>query len=74
MTFQRLMPLLLVLSLGVSGCATFNTVRTVLYTIQNTDIVEMKKDTAYAPKSDGYFLSKFYMSEVLEARVEQKSK
>lgn len=68
------MPLLLVLTLSVSGCAAFSTARTVLYPIQDTDIVQMKKDTAYTPKSDGYFLSKFYLDEVLEAKVEQKSK
>ena len=70
----RLQLLLLLIVLTVSGCATWHTTKTVLHPIQETDIAVMKKDVPYTPKKDGYFLSELYLKEVVQAKVEQKSK
>lgn len=61
--------LLIVLTASIgSGCAT---ARTVLHPIQDTDIAEMKEGVAYTSKTDGFFISKLYMSEVMQAKVEK---
>ena len=50
----------------VSGC----TVREVrLYPISGQDIQRVYKNEQFTPDRDGYFLSDFYMQEVLEAKV-----
>ena len=71
MTFQRSLLGLLALSVILSGCAS---TKTVLYPIQDADIVIMKEGQSYTPKKDGYFLSKLYVSEVMDAKVEKAKK
>jgi hypothetical protein len=75
-TFQRLLlvSLAYVLFSGcflLSGCAV---AKTTVYPIQGTDIVNMPKGTAYTAAQDGYFLSKFYVGEVMNAQVVEKKK
>lgn len=55
------------LSVISSGCATHSTN---LYIIDKQDIQVMKKGVPYAPEQDGFYLSKLYMDEVLQAKVE----
>ena len=54
------------LLLGLIGCSTIK-----LYPIAQQDIVIMKKDEAYTPDRDGFFLSDLYMQEVMRAKVER---
>lgn len=57
----------LLVLVGLSGCVSLRPI--VLYPIDKQDIVIMKKDSSYTPDRDGYFISKFYMKEVMETRV-----
>ena len=57
---------LLPLCLSLIGCSTVK-----LYPIAKLDIVIMKKGEAYTPDRDGFFLSQFYLSEVVKAKVEK---
>lgn len=57
---------LLPLLLGSIGCSTIK-----LYPIAKQDIVIMNKGVAYTPDRDGFFLSQFYLSEVVKAKVEK---
>lgn len=60
--FLLLLPALTVLT----GCS-----RVTLHPILKQDIVEMKKGTSYTCDRDGYFLSKLYLDEVAQAKVER---
>lgn len=60
----RLLLVSVVLSV-CSGCA--REIR--LYPIEKHDIRKMTAGKAYKPKVDGYFLSDFYIKEVMEAKV-----
>jgi hypothetical protein len=61
--------LLLLLSLiGLSGCSK----NIILHPIDKQDIYRMPKDTPYTPDRDGYFLSDYYLNQVVEAKVEAK--
>ena len=68
MTPARL-PLLSIVCAVLSGCAAV-----VLHPIQDTDIVTMPAGQAYTPSKDGYFLSDLYVKEVLNAKVEQRTR
>jgi hypothetical protein len=59
--------------LTLSGCATFQKPVT-LYPIDKHDIVSMTKGTAYAPEVNGWFVSDFYLQEVMKARVDEAKK
>lgn len=43
--------------------------RVVLHPIEESDIFHMKAEESYTPKKDGYFVSEFYVEEVMKARV-----
>ncbi len=60
---RRMCLLLLVLLTGCAGN------RVILHPISGQDIFRMKKDTAYTPVKDGYFLSDEYMKEVAQVKV-----
>lgn len=61
----------LALTLALTGCAG-SKVR--LYPIEQTDIERVKKGVAYVPRQDGYYLSDFYLKEVLDAQVDEARK
>jgi hypothetical protein len=69
MTLSRVVipVLLLLLTLGLNGCAGS---RVVLYPIEKQDITRLLKGVPYTTDRDGYFLSDLYMTEVKEAAVE----
>lgn len=48
----------------ISGCARF-----VLHPIEQIDIMQVKKGHTYEAPKDGYFLSEFYIEEVMQAKV-----
>jgi hypothetical protein len=61
--------LLLLMSLiGLAGCSR----NIVLHPIDKQDIVVMKQGESYTPDRDGYFLSKYYLNKIAEAKVESK--
>lgn len=69
MTIRALLPALLIASIvSISGCAAGRKV--VLHPIEKADIQPMNKGEAYTPEKDGYFLSSFYLKEVVDAKVE----
>jgi len=51
----------------LSGC---RSPAVILHPISTLDIQYMPAGQAYTPAKDGYFLSKEYLSEVAEAKVE----
>ena len=57
--------LLLLALIGLTSCA-----KVVLHPISKLDIQQMKKGKAYTPEKDGYFISDYYLNEVIEAKVE----
>ena len=66
---RQKLPYLLIASIVLNGCAAV-----VLHPIEQVDIVPMKAGEAYAPVKEGYFLSSVYLQEVLQAKVEQKTR
>lgn len=40
-----------------------------LYPIDKEDIVSLEKDKPFTPDRDGWFVSEFYLNEVLDAKV-----
>jgi hypothetical protein len=56
----------LLLLTGLTGCSTVR-----LYPIAKQDIVIMQKGVSYTPDRDGFFLSQFYLSEVVKAKVDK---
>lgn len=65
MTLLRL-PVVLIILIALSGCASV-----VLHPINKHDITKMPKGVSYAPEVDGYFLSDYYISQVVKAKVEK---
>lgn len=62
--------ILLVLPLaliGLTGCGSIRSV--VLHPIEKSDITKMQKGIPYTPEKDGYFLSDYYVEEVMRARI-----
>ena len=57
----------LLLSIALTGCASRDII---LHPIQQSDIQPMKEGEAYTPEKDGYFLSDYYLEEVMKAKVE----
>ena len=60
------MVLLLVASIGLEGCAR----AIILHPIDKEDIMEMKQGEPYTSDRDGYFLSDYYLEEIVKAKVE----
>ena len=56
---------LLLPMIALTGCAN----KVILHPIETIDIVEMKTGESYTPEKDGYFVSDYYMEEVMRARV-----
>ena len=52
--------------LPLIGCAN----KVILHPIDKQDIFVMPKDKAYTPDRDGFFVSKFFMKEVMEAKID----
>lgn len=64
-TFDRLNRCLVVGALLLlSGCA-----RITLHPIEMTDIMQVKQGQTYEAPKDGYFLSDFYIKEVMQAKI-----
>lgn len=63
MVILLLLPLCLTVLIG---CAN----KVILHPILKQDIVVMKSGEAYTPDRDGFFLSKLYLEEVVQAKVE----
>lgn len=64
-TFNNLNRCIIIgLILLLAGCA-----RVVLHPIEHNDIFQVKKGLTYQAPKDGYFLSDFYIREVMEAKV-----
>lgn len=57
---------LLLLSLSLTGCASKSLT---LYPIQQKDIAPLAKDQDFKAPEQGWFLSDFYMEEVMKAKV-----
>jgi len=68
MTPVKLLVVLIGLTVIISGCAG---PRVILHPIEKSDIVQMNKGIPYTPEKDGYFLSKYYLDEVVKAKVEK---
>lgn len=68
--YQKMTPLrllaVLIISIALSGCASV-----VLHPIDKSDIAKMSKGVSYAPEKDGYFLSDYYISQVVKAKVDK---
>jgi hypothetical protein len=54
--------------IGLVGCSR----NIVLHPIDKQDIVVMKQGESYTSDRDGYFLSKYYLNKVAEAKIESK--
>ena len=66
---QRLLPVLIALTVFSSGCATIH--KTPIYMIEKHDIMPMKQGVAYTPELNGFFMSDLYVSEVMQAKVDK---
>lgn len=65
--FDRLNRCLIVgILLLLSGCA-----QVVLHPIEQTDIMQVKQGQTYEAPKDGYFLSDFYIKEVMQAKIRE---
>ena len=56
-----------IILIGISGCGT--TIR--LHPIEKSDIIKMPKAVAYSPEKDGWFISDYYLEQVVKAKVEK---
>jgi hypothetical protein len=63
----KLLLVLTVLTVVLSGCATN---KVVIHPIEKSDITRMTKGVCYPPEKDGYFLSDLYVSQVMQAKVD----
>ena len=69
LTKKTLLKLLAVwIILIVSGCATN---KIILHPIDKVDIIQMTKGVAYAPEKNGWFISDYYLEQVVKAKVEK---
>ena len=67
MGIRQLLPLVLIASVTLlSGCTC-----TKLYLIDKQDIQKMEKGQSLTPDRAGYFISEFYLKEVMDAQVEE---
>ena len=58
--------ILLVLPLGLTSCGVN---KVVIHPIEKQDIMVMPAGEAYTPDRDGYFFSKTYVKEVMDAKI-----
>ena len=65
-TLPKLLGVWIIL-IGISGCATV--IR--LHPIEKVDIVSMTKGIPYTPEKDGWFLSTYYLEQVVKTKVEK---
>ena len=65
MTPVKLLVVLIIL-IGISGCASI-----ILHPIEKSDIMKMQKNVSYAPEKDGWFISDYYLEQVVKAKVEK---
>lgn len=65
--------LVLIASVTLSGCATFHQ-RTPIYIIDKEDIIPVELHETYVAPKQGFFVSDFYMTEVMDAKVSQAKK
>lgn len=63
------MAILLSSQLLLAGCASS---KVNLYPIEKQDIVHMAKGESYTADREGYFLSKLYVEEVMQAKVDME--
>ena len=59
-----MIPVVLLLALTSCGIN-----KVTIHPITNQDIAVMPKDESYTPDRDGYFMSKMYVKEVMDAKV-----
>lgn len=63
-----MMAMLPVLLLLLPGCGENEII---LYPIDKSDIFRMESGKSYTPEKDGFFLSGFYIKEVMDAKVNE---
>lgn len=56
----------LIISIVISGCASV-----ILHPIEKSDITKMPKAIAYTPEKNGWFISDYYLEQVVKAKVEK---
>ena len=59
----------LIAVIALSGCAAV-----VIHPITPNEIKEMPENVAFTPVKHGYFVSDFYISEVMKARIDKVEK
>lgn len=64
---QTIRAALLLVLIGLIGCNTLRPV--IIHPIEKSDFYPMPKGVSYTPEKDGYFVSQFYIDEVMHARV-----
>jgi uncharacterized protein YceK len=65
MTPVKLLAVWIIL-IGINGCASV-----ILHPIEKSDITKMPKAVAYTPEKDGWFISDYYLEQVVKAKVEK---
>ena len=63
----RILALLLLALTLLVGCSSLRTV--VLHPIEKSDIFAVEKNKPFTSEKDGWFLSDFYVEEVMKAKV-----
>ena len=69
-TRLRLQLVLIALTAILSGCATFQQ-KTPIYMIEQKDILPVEKGQVFTAPDLGWFISDFYLSEVIQAKVDK---
>lgn len=62
------LPAVLTALIIISGCAAN---RIILHPIDKVDIVKMPKGIPYTPEKDGWFLSDYYLDQVVKAKIDK---
>ena len=60
---RKILPVLLLILLA--SCST----KTILHPIENTDIVFLQKGQSFEAPKNGYFISDFYLKEVMSSKI-----
>ena len=71
---SAILALLLLLSIGSAGCASWRVNKVILHPIDKKDIISVPQGTMIGntqTESSGYFLSDLYLKEVLDAKVQR---
>lgn len=56
--------------IGLTGCSMFGK-KVTLHPISQADIVSMPEGKSYTPSKDGWFLSDYYVEEVMKAKIDE---